>query len=64
MAKTVTSDYPFDAARIRAKMDQEYEVWVNAHGAVAAILPSGELLGLKPYEFEVIEWHGEVSDGE
>lgn len=35
----------------------EYYVWVNSYGAVSAILPNGEQLGLKPDEFEVIEWH-------
>jgi hypothetical protein len=35
----------------------EYYVWVNKHGAVSAILPNGEQLGLKPNEFEVSEWH-------
>lgn len=35
----------------------EYDVWVNRNGAVSAILPSGQLLGLKPEEFEVTEWH-------
>lgn len=35
----------------------EYYVWVNSLGAVSAILPNGEKLGLKPSEFEVIEWH-------
>jgi hypothetical protein len=32
------------------------DAWVNSHGAVAAIMPYG-LLGLKPGEFEVVEWH-------
>lgn len=35
----------------------EYYVWVNSYGAVSAILENGEQLGLKPGEFEVIEWH-------
>jgi hypothetical protein len=35
----------------------EYYVWVNKHGAVSAILPNGERLGLKPNEFEVTEYH-------
>lgn len=34
----------------------EYDVWVNSHGAVAAILPDG-LLGLKPGEFTVVAYH-------
>ena len=31
-------------------------VWTNSHGAVAAVLPDGQRLGLKPDEFEVVEW--------
>lgn len=34
-----------------------YEAWTNSLGAVCAIFPSGETLGLKPDEFEVVEWH-------
>lgn len=36
-----------------------YEAWTNSHGAVCAICANGELLGLKPHEFEVVEWHEE-----
>lgn len=39
---------------------QEYLAWVNAHGAVSAIMPSGQRLGAYPSEFEVVEFH----DGE
>lgn len=34
-----------------------YPVYVNTHGAVAAILPDGTRLGVKFQEFEVIEFH-------
>jgi hypothetical protein len=27
------------------------------HGAVAAICRNGEKLGIKPAEFDVVEWH-------
>lgn len=37
--------------------DNEYFVWVNSYGAVSAILPNGEKLGLLPSEFYVTEWH-------
>lgn len=37
--------------------DQDYYVWVNSYGAVSAILPNGEKLGLLPSEFDVVEWH-------
>lgn len=42
---------------ISVQKDKRYYVWVNSYGAVSAILPNGEQLGLKPSEFEVIEWH-------
>lgn len=35
---------------------REYAVYVTQSGAIFAILPQG-LLGLRPYEFEVITWH-------
>lgn len=35
---------------------EEYPAWVNRHGAVSAILPNGERLGLYPHEFEVAEY--------
>jgi len=41
--------------------DNEYYVWVNPYGAVSAILPNGELLGLYPSEFDVSEWHSDES---
>lgn len=60
MAKTVHPDFPFfmngGDASVGLK-DQEYDAWVNSHGAVAIVLSNGELLGVKPYEFEVIEFH-------
>ncbi len=58
MLKTVYPDIPFlckeDTVCERQK---EYYAWVNSYGAVAAILENGEKLGLKPSEFEIIEWH-------
>jgi hypothetical protein len=32
-------------------------VWTNSYGAVAAVFEDGEKLGLKPGEFEIVEWH-------
>lgn len=60
MLKTVNSELPIvvEPKPIKVEEGQEYPVWVNSHGAVAAVLPSGETLGIKPDEFEVIEWHG------
>ncbi|RON88472.1 DUF4406 domain-containing protein [Pseudomonas fluorescens] len=34
-----------------------FSVWTNSHGAVAAVLPNGKHLGLRPAEFEVDTWH-------
>lgn len=31
--------------------------WTNSYGAVAAVYPNGKTLGLKPDEFEVVEWY-------
>lgn len=66
MANTVTPDLPMlfpESRGMVAGSGREYEVWVNSHGAVAAILEDGRKLGLRPYEFEIIEWH-EPADGE
>lgn len=60
MNTTVTSDLPMffpDAADLLCVQGNEYHCWVNSYGAVSAILPNGKQLGLKPGEFEVIEWH-------
>ncbi|MFZ2489847.1 MAG: hypothetical protein WA208_00045 [Thermoanaerobaculia bacterium] len=34
-----------------------YDAWTNSHGAVAAILANGKQLGLRPAEFEVVDWY-------
>jgi hypothetical protein len=60
LATTVYPDVPFVPSGTIAGKDCEYYVWVNSYGAVSAILPNGEKLGLRPSEFDVIEWH-EVS---
>jgi len=58
MLKTVFPDMPFLAkADTMCQRGEEYYCWVNSYGAVSAILPNGEQLGLKPKEFEVIEYH-------
>ena len=41
--------------------DEADEVHVNSHGAISARLSNGKNLGLKPYEFEIIEWHEPVT---
>ncbi len=57
MLKTVVSDFPL-APRLFAKKGAYHLVETNRHGAVSAILTDFDcqLLGLKPGEFEVIEW--------
>lgn len=65
MAVSVRPDFPFlldkDKKNMIAQKGMEYDAYVNSNGAVAAILPEG-LLGLKPYEFEIIEWHKKGGD--
>ena len=41
---------------LHATFGETYPAWTNRHGAVSAILPCGNKLGLYPYEFEVVEW--------
>jgi len=65
MAKTVYPDLPFlckrhDTVATVATVDEVYECWVNQNGAVAAICRNGESIGVKPGEFDVIEWHGGI----
>lgn len=64
MLKTVTPDLMpgIGLAYIKgnapiAKNGQSYQVWTNSHGAVAAVMPDGQRLGLRPTEFEVDSWH-------
>jgi hypothetical protein len=65
VAKKVEPDLPWLKKTLGVKedtvclKDHEYYVWVNSYGAVSAILPGGEKLGLLPSEFDVIEWHGQ-----
>lgn len=54
--RNVRSELPF-GERTYARREIEYDVYVNSNGAVCAILPDGELLGLKPDEFKVVDWH-------
>lgn len=59
MLTTVESDIPFfvSSSRRMAVFGKVYPCWVNSFGAVAAILPNGDVLGVKPDEFEVVAWH-------
>lgn len=64
MLKTVTPD-PMPGIGLAyikgdmpvATVGQSYPVWTNSHGAVAAVMPDGRHLGLRPAEFEVDTWH-------
>lgn len=40
-----------------------FPAWTNSYGAVSAILPNGEKLGLYPSEFEVVEWLDKAKGG-
>ena len=57
MACNVRGNLHFCPPGTIARVEETYEVWVNRNGAVAAILPNGLQLGLKPAEFDVVEWH-------
>lgn len=59
LAKRVVPDFylPNHPTGTECEKDGEYYVWVNSYGAVSAILPNGQKLGLIPSEFDVIEWH-------
>ena len=58
MACTVHPDFAFLAPPgTVAIRNQIYECWVNSYGAVSAICANGQRLGLKPAEFDVVEWH-------
>ena len=57
MDKTVRSEMPFEKKRLCAVVGQEYDAYVNSHGALCAIFDDGDMLGLKPYEFTVVAWH-------
>lgn len=60
MLETVTSDLPLffpQESDLICIKGNEYFVWVNKYGAISANLDNGERLGLKPKEFEIIEYH-------
>lgn len=39
------------------RREETYVAWTNSHGAAAGICENGEVLGVKPDEFEVAEWY-------
>jgi hypothetical protein len=59
MVQTVTSDLLFllpNSENVAVK-GALYPAWTNSYGAVAAVFPDGNTLGVKPGEFEVVDWH-------
>ncbi|WP_256580173.1 MULTISPECIES: DUF4406 domain-containing protein [unclassified Pseudomonas] len=64
MVKTVTADpmpgigFAYIKGEVpTAVISQTFRVWTNSYGAVSAVMPDGQRLGLKPGEFEVATWH-------
>lgn len=56
MNQRVQSEIPLSSG-LFVQYEVDYFVKVNSYGAVTAILKDGRLLGLKPGEFTVIEFH-------
>ena len=56
MLQTVRPDFPQLAKRDSVLWyAEEYEAVSNKHGAISGICKNGDLLGVKPGEFEFIE---------
>ena len=64
--RRVAADFPICLVKpdCVAPRGDTFPAWTNSHGAVSAILPNGEKLGLYPSEFEVVEWLDPVNDKE
>lgn len=60
MLHTVRGDFPFNlgtnARDIVALVGVTYEIQLNKLGAVFLAFSNGAVLGLKPGEFDVVEW--------
>ena len=56
--RRVTADWPISLSKpdLVCPKGETFPAWTNSHGAVSAIMPNGERLGLYPSEFEVVEW--------
>lgn len=62
MTTTIVPDFFLPTnMNMKAEIKKEYFVWVNSYGAVSAIMPDGQRLGLKPGEFEVVSFHEDNS---
>jgi len=59
MDKSVREDLPlWNNKRLSAALEgEEYDAYVNSHGALCAIFADGDMIGLKPGEFTVVGWH-------
>jgi hypothetical protein len=65
MRRTVQPDEPLRSldpewSRVIAEHSMLYPAYTNSHGAVSAVLDEGRKLGVKPDEFEIVEWHQEA----
>ncbi len=57
MLMTVSPDFPFcSSIKSMAVKGSTYSAWTNSLGAVSAIIGEDKL-GLKPDEFEVVDWY-------
>jgi hypothetical protein len=56
MLMTVSSDIPIPCF-LKVLSGEIYDVYTNSHGAIAVVFEDGKMLGVKPGEFEVVEWH-------
>ncbi|MDP2730301.1 MAG: hypothetical protein Q8O55_07455 [Dehalococcoidales bacterium] len=52
LPKTVRGDFPFNQTKAEPGV---YDAYINPHGAVSVMASNGELLGVKPGEFEWVE---------
>jgi len=57
MLCTVTVPWPLGEGCL--ERGKTYEVTTNSYGAVAAYSRTG-LIGVKPFEFEVLEWYAQT----
>ncbi len=55
LKEDVRSDLPF--SKLRGVKGNFYPVWVNSYGAISIIIAGGDLLGVKPDEFDVFCYH-------
>ena len=64
MLQTVTADNCYKNKRstnhgivMLAPKGSILVAWTNSYGAVAVVLSAGVMLGVRPGEFKVVEWH-------